>query len=342
MGVLMEVKDLVTRFYTQEGVVYAVNGISYKLNEGETLGVVGESGSGKSVHSLSIMGLIPSPPGKVERGEVFFQGRDLLKLSREEMRLVRGAEIAMIFQDPMTSLNPVLTIGTQITESLRLHLGMNQTQANNRAAELLDMVGIPDARNRLDNYPHQFSGGMRQRVMIAMGLSCNPKLLIADEPTTALDVTIQAQIIELVKQLKAELGMAIVWITHDLGVVAGIADTIQVMYAGRIVERGPIKEVFKDPRNAYTVGLLNSLPRLDMKKGHQRLVQIEGSPPDMRIEPKGDPFAPRNPYRTERCWEEMPPLAPVKDGHPDHDVAAWYDLPAELKKEKEKEVAQNG
>ena len=342
MGVLMEVKDLVTRFYTQEGVVYAVNGVSYKLNEGETLGVVGESGSGKSVHSLSIMGLIPSPPGKVERGEVFFQGRDLLKLSREEMRLVRGAEIAMIFQDPMTSLNPVLTIGTQITESLRLHLGMNQTQANNRAAELLDMVGIPDARNRLDNYPHQFSGGMRQRVMIAMGLSCNPKLLIADEPTTALDVTIQAQIIELIKQLKAELGMAIVWITHDLGVVAGIADSIQVMYAGSIVERGPIKEVFKDPRNAYTVGLLNSLPRLDLKKGHQRLVQIEGSPPDMRIEPKGDPFAPRNPYRTERCWEEMPPLAPVKDGHPDHDVAAWYDLPAELKKEKEKEVAQNG
>jgi len=340
LGALMQVKDLVTRFYTQEGTVYAVNGISYDLMEGETLGVVGESGSGKSVHSLSIMGLIPSPPGKVESGEVIFQGRDLLKLSKEEMRLVRGSEIAMIFQDPMTSLNPVLTIGTQITESLKLHMGMNQTQANNRAAELLDMVGIPDARNRLDNYPHQFSGGMRQRVMIAMGLSCNPKLLIADEPTTALDVTIQAQIIELIKQLKDELGMAIVWITHDLGVVAGIADTIQVMYAGRIVERGPIDAVFRDPRNAYTLGLLNSLPRLDVKTGERRLVQIEGSPPDMRIEPKGDPFWPRNPYRTERCREEMPELQPVRDGHPEHMVAAWYDLREEL--EKEKEVANNG
>lgn len=340
MGVLMEVKDLVVRFYTQEGIVYAVNGVSYKLNEGETLGIVGESGSGKSVHSLAIMGLIPSPPGKVESGQVDFQGRDLLKLSREAMRLVRGAEIAMIFQDPMTSLNPVLTIGTQITESLRLHLGMNSTQANNRAVELLDMVGIPDARKRLDNYPHQFSGGMRQRVMIAMGLSCNPKLLIADEPTTALDVTIQAQILELVKQLKRELGMAIIWITHDLGVVAGIADTIQVMYAGEIVERGPIKEVFSDPRSAYTLGLLRSLPRLDEKGGSRRLVQIEGSPPDMRIQPVGDPFAPRNPYRTDRCWNETPPLEPVKDGHPEHLVAAWYDLPKELARERE--VMSNG
>lgn len=339
MGVLMEVKNLVTRFYTQEGIVYAVNNVSYTLNEGEILGVVGESGSGKSVHSLSIMGLIPQPPGKIESGEVWFQGRDLLKLSRDEMRLVRGAEIAMIFQDPMTSLNPVLTIGTQITESLKLHLGMNQTQANNRAAELLDMVGIPDARNRLGNYPHQFSGGMRQRVMIAMGLSCNPKLLIADEPTTALDVTIQAQIVELVKQLQRELGMAIIWITHDLGVVAGISDTIQVMYAGRIVERGPIKEVFHDPRNAYTLGLLNSLPRLDAA-GNKKLVQIEGSPPDMRIEPIGDPFAIRNPYATDKCWEEMPPLLPVEGGHPDHEVAAWYDLKSELAKEAE--VATNG
>src|SRR5690606_23181212 len=218
-GVLMEVKNLVTRFYTQEGVIYAVNDVSYALKEGETLGVVGESGSGKSVHALSIMGLIPSPPGKVVNGEVTFQGRDLLKLSKDEMRLVRGAEIAMIFQDPMTSLNPVLTVGTQITEALKLHLGMNNTQADNRAAELIDMVGIPDARKRLKNYPHQFSGGMRQRIMIAMALSCNPKLLIADEPTTALDVTIQAQIIELVKQLQKELGMAMIWITHDLGVV---------------------------------------------------------------------------------------------------------------------------
>jgi len=339
LGVLMEVKDLVTRFYTQEGTVYAVNGVSYKLHEGETLGVVGESGSGKSVHALSIMGLIPQPPGKVENGEVIFQGRDLLKLSKEQMRLVRGAEIAMVFQDPMTSLNPVLTIGTQLTEALKLHMGMNNTQAEKRAAELLDMVGIPDARKRLDNYPHQFSGGMRQRVMIAIGLSCNPKLLIADEPTTALDVTIQAQIIELVKQLKEELGMAMIWITHDLGVVAGIADTIQVMYAGRVVERGPIKAVFQSPRNAYTLGLLKSLPRLD-SSGEQRLVQIEGSPPDMRIEPKGDPFAPRNRYATERDWEEMPPLRPVEDSVDGHFVAAWYDLPALLKEERERATAE--
>jgi oligopeptide transport system ATP-binding protein len=341
VGALMEVKNLVTRFYTQEGTVYAVNDVSYVLNEGETLGIVGESGSGKSVHALSIMGLIPSPPGKVENGEVIFQGRDLLKLSREEMRLVRGSEIAMIFQDPMTSLNPVLTIGTQITEALKLHLGMNNTQAENRAVELIDMVGIPDARRRLKNYPHQFSGGMRQRIMIAMALSCNPKLLIADEPTTALDVTIQAQILELVKQLRDELGMAMIWVTHDLGVVAGLADTLQVMYAGRIVERGPIKSVFADPRNAYTLGLLNSLPRLDAEHHRARLTQIEGSPPDMRIEPKGDAFAPRNPYATERCWVEVPPLEPAPGSHPDHLVAAWYDL-REARKQKNEEVVANG
>ncbi len=340
MGVLMEVNDLTVRFYTQEGIVYAVNGVSYQLNEGETLGVVGESGSGKSVHVLAIMGLIPQPPGKIESGSVMFQGRDLTKLSKEEMRLVRGAEIAMIFQDPMTSLNPVLTVGTQITEALKLHLGMNNNQADNRAVELLDMVGIPDARKRLKNYPHQFSGGMRQRVMIAMALSCNPKLLIADEPTTALDVTIQAQIIELVKQLRDELGMAMIWITHDLGVVAGLADTLQVMYGGRIIERGPIREVFKDPRNAYTLGLLRSLPRHDQRKGGERLVQIEGAPPDMRYLPQGDPFAPRNPlYRTPRCLEEMPPLLPASGGHPEHLVAAWYDLPELLKQEKMQEAA---
>lgn len=320
----MEVKDLVVRFYTQEGTVYAVNGISYQLNEGETLGVVGESGSGKSVHSLSIMGLIPSPPGKVESGQVLFEGRDLLQLPKEQMRLVRGKEIAMIFQDPMTSLNPVLTIGTQITESLKLHLGMNNDQSRRRAAELLDLVGIPDAAKRLDDYPHQFSGGMRQRVMIAMGLSCNPKLLIADEPTTALDVTIQAQIVELIKQLKDEFNMAIVWITHDLGVVAGIADRVAVMYGGRIMEIGPTREVFQDTRSAYTQGLLDSLPRLD--GSNTRLVSIDGSPPDMRKPPVGDPFAPRNPYATDRCFEEMPPLQPVKGGHPEHLAAAWYDL----------------
>ncbi len=320
----MDVKNLVVRFYTQEGTVYAVNDISYQLHEGETLGVVGESGSGKSVHSLAIMGLIPTPPGKIESGEVLFEGRDLLQLPKEQMRLVRGKEIAMIFQDPMTSLNPVLTIGTQITESLKLHLGMNNDQSRRRAAELLDLVGIPDAAKRLDDYPHQFSGGMRQRVMIAMGLSCNPKLLIADEPTTALDVTIQAQIIELVKQLKDEFNMAIVWITHDLGVVAGIADRVAVMYGGRIMEMGPTKEVFQDTRSAYTQGLLDSLPRLD--GSNKKLVSIDGSPPDMRIPPVGDPFAPRNPHATERCFQEMPPLQPVVDGHPEHLAAAWYDL----------------
>jgi peptide/nickel transport system ATP-binding protein len=331
LGVLMEVRDLVVRFYTQEGIVYAVNEVSYDLHEGETLGIVGESGSGKSVHALAMMGLIPSPPGKVESGSVMFEGRDLLKLSPEQMRLVRGKEIAMIFQDPMTSLNPVLTIGTQITEALKLHLGMNNDQSRRRAAELLDLVGIPDAKNRLDNYPHQFSGGMRQRVMIAMGLSCNPKLLIADEPTTALDVTIQAQILELVKQLKEEFNMAIIWITHDLGVVAGLADNIQVMYGGRIMERGPTKVVFQDTRSAYTLGLLRSLPRLD--GSNTRLVQIEGAPPDMRKPPIGDPFASRNQYATERCFVEMPPLQPAKGGDPEHLVAAWYDLREVLKQE---------
>ena len=341
MGVLLEVKDLAVRFYTQDGVVHAVNGISYTLNEGETLGVVGESGSGKSVHALSMLKLIPIPPGKIESGQVLFEGQDLLKMSDEEIRQIRGGKIAMVFQDPMTSLNPVLTIGKQITEALQLHLGMNDKQAKNRAGELLDMVGIPDAHRRLGDYPHQFSGWMRQRVMIAMGLSCNPQLLIADEPTTALDVTIQAQIIELVKKLKDELGMAMIWITHDLGVVAGLADTIQVMYAGRIMERGPVRAVFKDTRNAYTLGLLKSLPRLDIKKGATRLVQISGSPPDMHTDPVGDPFAPRNPYATPRCWEETPPLRPVEDGDPDHYVAAWYDL-RQAVKEKPYEEAMQG
>ena len=326
MGVLLDVKDLVVRFYTQEGVVYAVNGVSYTLNEGETLGVVGESGSGKSVHVLAMMGLIPQPPGKIENGEVLFEGRDLLKMNQRELRAVRGDQVAMIFQDPMTSLNPVLKIGTQITEAIRLHKGLSRDAARKRAIKLMDMVGIADAANRIDDYPHQFSGGMRQRVMIAMGLSCDPKLLIADEPTTALDVTIQAQIIDLVKDLKQELGMAMIWITHDLGVVAGIADTINVMYGGMVMERGPIEKVFNDPANAYTLGLLNSLPRMDKRAEQQRLVQIEGAPPDMRIEPVGDPFAPRNPYATERDYEEIPPLRPVDDDNPDHLTRAWYDL----------------
>jgi oligopeptide/dipeptide ABC transporter ATP-binding protein len=322
---MMEVKDLVTRFYTQEGIVYAVNGVSYKLYEGETLGVVGESGSGKSVHVLSIMGLIPTPPGRIESGEVIFRGRDLLKLSQDEMRAVRGAEIAMVFQDPMTSLNPVLTIGTQITEALKLHLGMSDSEANERAADLLSMVGIPDAAKRLKSYPHQFSGGMRQRAMIAMALSCNPKLLIADEPTTALDVTIQAQILDLVRRLRDEIGMAMIWITHDLGIVAGLADTVQVMYGGIVVERGPTKQVFKDTRHPYTLGLLNSLPRMD-QRGGEKLNQIEGSPPDMRLLPKGCPFAPRCPYRIDKCDTEIPPLVVAEDSGPDHLNACWVDV----------------
>jgi oligopeptide transport system ATP-binding protein len=326
LAVLMEVKNLVTRFYTQEGTVYAVNDVSYVLEEGETLGVVGESGSGKSVHALSIMGLIPSPPGKVEGGQVIFRGRDLLKLSAEQMRLVRGAEIAMIFQDPMTSLNPVLTIGSQITEALKLHMGMNNAEARRRAAELLTLVGIPDAASRLDDYPHQFSGGMRQRVMIAMGLSCNPKLLIADEPTTALDVTIQAQILDLVKRLRDEFGMAIIWISHDLGVVAGIADTIQVMYGGMIVERGPVEVVFGDTRHPYTKGLLLSLPRLD-EDGGRRLLSIEGAPPDMRNPLTGCPFAPRCTYRRDVCIDHLPLLEKVPDAQTQkHMMACWVDV----------------
>jgi oligopeptide transport system ATP-binding protein len=323
LTVLMEVKDLKTQFNTDEGTVHAVNGISYTLNEGETLGVVGESGCGKSVHALSVMGLIPKPPGEVH-GEVFFRGRDLLKLSKNQMRLVRGAEIAMVFQDPMTSLNPVLTIGRQITEALKLHLGMDNEQARTRAAELLTMVGIPSARDRLDDYPHQFSGGMRQRVMIAMGLSCNPQLLIADEPTTALDVTIQAQILDLVRRLRDKIGMAMIWISHDLGVVAGLADTVQVMYAGYIVERGTAKAVYGDPRHPYTIGLLGSLPRLD-RKG-DKLFSIEGSPPDMRFLPPGCPFAVRCPWVKDICLEKNPPLDPVPDGPSDHTKACWVDV----------------
>jgi oligopeptide transport system ATP-binding protein len=326
LSVLMEVKNLITRFHTQEGIVYAVNDVSYKLNEGETLGIVGESGSGKSVHALSIMRLIPSPPGRVEGGEVYFQGRDLLKLSSDEMRLIRGKDIAMIFQDPMTSLNPVLNIGTQIGEALKLHMGMSDKEANQRAAELLTMVGIPDAARRLKSYPHQFSGGMRQRVMIAMALSCNPKLLIADEPTTALDVTIQAQIIDLVKRLRDQLGMAIIWISHDLGVVAGMSDTVQVMYGGRIVERGPALDVFKDTRHPYTLGLLTSLPRHDKRQEGERLTQIEGAPPDMRIKPTGCPFYARCTFRLPICEHTMPVLTPAPEGTADHLKACHVDV----------------
>ena len=312
---LLEVKGLRTQFFTQDGVVNAVNGVSFYVEEGETLGIVGESGCGKSVSVLSVMRLIPQPPGKIVDGEVLFDGRDLLKVSEDEIRHVRGNKIAMIFQDPMTSLNPVLTIGRQIGEALELHLHMKKDEARKRSAELLAMVGIPQADARLDDYPHQFSGGMRQRAMIAMGLACNPQLLIADEPTTALDVTIQAQIVDLVKRLRDDIGMAVIWITHDLGVVAGLADRVMVMYAGFAVEEAPVKEVYGDPRHPYTIGLLGSLPRLDEIR-LEKLQSIEGLPPDLIDLPKGCPFAARCVYAIDKCREERPELEPVGPRHP--------------------------
>jgi oligopeptide transport system ATP-binding protein len=319
MAKLLEVNNLTTRFYTEDGIVHAVNGISFELGEGQSMAIVGESGSGKSVAMKSMMGIIPSPPGRVEDGQVMFNGRDLLKLSAEEMRRVRGREMAMIFQDPMTSLNPVLTVGTQMTEALVLHLGMKQEQADERAAELLTLVGVANAADRLKDYPHQFSGGQRQRIGIAMALSCNPSLLIADEPTTALDVTIQAQIVDLVLRLKQQLGMAIIWITHDLGVIAGMVDRIIVMYAGFIVENAPVRALYKETAHPYAVGLLESLPKIDASR-KERLIPIKGLPPDLLKEPTRCPFAPRCPYNIERCWEENPPLKAVS---PDHYAACW-------------------
>jgi oligopeptide transport system ATP-binding protein len=319
---LLEVKGLKTQFFTQDGVVQAVNGVSFYVDEGETLGIVGESGCGKSVSVLSIMRLIPQPPGKIVDGQVLFNGEDLLNLSDNEIRQVRGNKIAMIFQDPMTSLNPVLTIGRQIGEALELHMGMNREEARKRSAELLEMVGIPQARDRLDDYPHQFSGGMRQRAMIAMGLACNPMLLIADEPTTALDVTIQAQIVELVKRLRDDIGMAVIWITHDLGVVAGLADRMMVMYAGFVVEEADVKEAYGNPRHPYTIGLLGSLPRLDELR-EEKLASIEGLPPDLIALPEGCPFEARCVYALEKCKTERPELEPVG---PRHRIACWVDV----------------
>ena len=319
---VLEVKDLVTRFYTPEGVVHAVNGVSFHLDEGETLGIVGESGCGKSVTVLSMLRLIPEPPGRIERGEANFMGRDLLSLPKNDMRLVRGAQIAMIFQDPMTSLNPVMTIGKQVMEPMVEHLGMTDTQARNRATELLGMVGIPQASDRLEDFPHQFSGGMRQRVMIAMALACNPRILIADEPTTALDVTIQAQIVDLVKELKNKLGMSVIWITHDLGIIAGLADRVMVMYAGYAVERASVGPVYADPRHPYTLGLLGSLPRVDGRHA-RRLVNIDGRPPDLLREPTNCPFAPRCNYVIDACWETNPTLRQVEV---DHEIACFVDV----------------
>jgi len=320
---LLDVQGLDTRFRTDQGVVHAVNGISFGLKEGETLGVVGESGCGKSVTMLSILRLIPRPPGKIVAGKALFFDNDLLAMRDDEIRHVRGAQIGMVFQDPMTSLNPVLTIGRQLEEPLMLHVGMTREQARKRAGDLLELVGIPNGGDRLKDYPHQFSGGMRQRVMIAMALSCSPQILIADEPTTALDVTIQAQIIELVKRLRDELGMAIIWITHDLGVIAGLADRVLVMYGGYIIEEAPVKELYANPRHPYTIALIGSLPRVDETE-HTRLASIDGLPPILYEVPQSCPFAPRCKYAIEVCWKENPALEPVGVDK-DHRIACWVD-----------------
>lgn len=320
MKPLMEIKNLTTRFHTQDGIVNAVNGISYTLDHGEILGIVGESGCGKSVHALSIMRLIQIPPGEIAAGEVIFDGRDLLKLTEKEMRSVRGHEIAMVFQDPMSSLNPVYTVGFQISEALILHKKMNKGQAKERTIELLNLVGIPEARKRFDNYPHQFSGGMRQRAMIAMALSCEPKLLIADEPTTALDVTIQAQIINLVIGLQQELGMSVMWITHDLGIVAEMVHRINVMYAGSIIERGYVDDIYNHTLHPYSMGLLGSLPSIDEAPG-TKLISIPGLPPDLVNLPSGCPFFARCTFREEKCAKEQPQLENGPEAG--HSVACW-------------------
>lgn len=319
MADLLNVQGLETQFKTREGMVHAVNGVSFKLKEGETLGIVGESGCGKSVTMMSMLRLIPSPPGKVVAGTAMYQGKDLLKMSDEEIRHIRGSQISVVFQDPMTSFNPVLTIGRQVAEPLQIHSGVSQQQALDRAAEMLSMVGIPKAKDRLNDYPHQFSGGMRQRVMIAMSLICTPQVLIADEPTTALDVTIQAQIVELVKRLRDELGMAIIWITHDLGIIAGLADRVNVMYGGFVIEEAPVKELYAHPSHPYTLGLLGSLPRMD-ETGYRRLTSIDGLPPVLLEKPSYCPFAPRCTYAVERCWHENPQLMPVGS---EHNAACW-------------------
>lgn len=318
---ILKVQGLETHFKTPEGIVHAVNGVSFTLDQGETLGVVGESGCGKSVTMLSCLRLIPMPPGEIVAGEAFFKGRDLLKMSNEEIRKLRGAQMSMVFQDPMTSLNPVMTIGNQLAEPLMLHQQMTRAQARKRSIELLGLVGIPNAADRLKDYPHQYSGGMRQRVMIAMGLSCNPEVLIADEPTTALDVTIQAQIVELVKRLREELGMSIIWITHDLGVVANIAHRVLVMYGGYVIEEAPVRELFANPRHPYTLGLIGSLPKISDTE-HTRLYSIEGMPPVLYRKPHSCPFAPRCTWVRERCWHENPSLDAVAENHK---IACWVD-----------------
>jgi oligopeptide transport system ATP-binding protein len=312
-GTLLEVRELRTYFHTEDGTVKAVDGVTFKLRRGETLGIVGESGSGKSVTNLSIIRLIQTPPGQIVSGEVVFDGRDILQLSEDEVRRIRGRRIAMIFQDPMTSLNPFMKISRQLMEMTRLHLGHSKAQAYAHAVKMLETVGIPDASKRADDYPHQFSGGMRQRVMIAMALSCEPKLLIADEPSTALDVTIQAQILDLIKTMKQETGTSVILITHDLGVVAGMTDHLIVMYAGKIFEQAATPELFALPGNPYTKGLLRSVP--DPTSARGALYQISGLPPDVTRLPIGCPFAPRCDRAEEICSKEFPPLVEVSQDH---------------------------
>ena len=317
--VILQVKNLKTYFKLDEGILKAVDGVSFCLCKGETLGIVGESGSGKSVTNLAVMKLIPVPPGRIAGGEVLFQGKDILKMEDAEIRSIRGNKISMIFQDPMTSLNPFLRISTQMIETIVLHQGMSKNDAKDKSIEMLKLAGIPSPEKRIDNYPHQFSGGMRQRVMIAMALSCNPEVLIADEPTTALDVTIQAQILELIKDLTARLGTAVILITHSLGVVAGMCDNINVMYAGRFVERGTADEIFGDPKHPYTQGLIKSVPRLD-KATKQRLFSIKGQPPNVINLPDCCPFYPRCERAMDVCKIKYPTIATLSKGR---DVACW-------------------
>ena len=323
MDPILQVQNLIVKFNTLEGVVNAVNGVSFTADAGKTLGIVGESGCGKSVSVLSVMGLIPDPPGKIVDGRILFMGEDLTKLDDKRLESIRGARIGMVFQDPMTSLNPVLTIGKQIREAMTLHLGISKEEARVRSLELLSLMGIPKPDERFNDYPHQFSGGMRQRVMIAMALSCSPDILIADEPTTALDVTIQAQILELTKRLQDELGMGIIWITHDLGVIAELADRVVVMYAGYIVEEADVSDLYHDPRHPYTLALLDSLPSVDQSRAHERLATIPGSPPDGIALFAGCPLAPRCRFAVDRCLHQNPGLKKIG---PDHKAACWVDI----------------
>ncbi|MGD2039861.1 MAG: ABC transporter ATP-binding protein [Anaerolineae bacterium] len=319
---LLDIQDLHVHFHTPEGTVHAVNGVSYGISEGEVVAIVGESGSGKSVSMMSILGLIPIPPGEVVRGCATFQGQDLLQMPEKQLEGIRGKEIAMIFQDPMTALNPVLSLELQLTEALKKHHNLTDEEAEKRAVEMMDLVGIPDAARRLDQYPHQFSGGMRQRVMIAMMVACNPVLLIADEPTTALDVTIQAQIVELAIRMREQVGMAMFWITHDLGVVAGMADRVIVMYAGTVVEEADVDSLYEDPLHPYTHALLGALPRVDQRRD-AKLVSIPGAPPNMLLMPPGCPFAPRCLYAFDHCWSERPELTSLGVRHK---AACWFDI----------------